>query len=444
MAVLSFSLTPEATGRVHDALVCLAKFGEYVAIEARAEKLTITALNLSKTAYAAFALEAVSFFAEYQYDGSGSAKRGDRFTCQLLNKALQSVFKARGSDGRGRESLVERCDVVIQDQPDKTECRLIVKMLCKHGMTKTYRLTYESVEVMHALFDRTVAKQGWRISSRVLREYIEFFGPKTEQLDLLAQEGKAIFTSFTEKIEDGKREEVLKQPLETAISLHTEDFEDFYMQLDMHIVISVKDFRAIVTHAETLRAPITARFSYPSRPLQFSYQNYGMHSEFTLMTTGDARAASTAPEPKFVSNRSPSRQTSTAPSQAAAQSASEMPPPPRPVVTKSLTSQSQSQTPVIKPHLRRHATEDPDADSLFMPGGDEDRTWDPPNYEQDNSEEMLGWDTSNELPPASFHETFRDSGSAAKSQPHRREIPQISQEGVEPTQRLSQVSAFTA
>ena len=71
-------------------------------------------------------------------------------------------------------------------------------------MTKTYRLTYESVEVMHALFDRSVAKQGWRCSSRVLREYIEFFGPKTEQLDLLAQEGKAIFTSFTEKIEDGK------------------------------------------------------------------------------------------------------------------------------------------------------------------------------------------------------------------------------------------------
>lgn len=72
-------------------------------------------------------------------------------------------------------------------------------------MTKTYRLTYESVEVMHALFDRTAASQGWRISSRVLREYIEFFGSKTEQLDLVAQEGKAIFTSFTEKIQDGKR-----------------------------------------------------------------------------------------------------------------------------------------------------------------------------------------------------------------------------------------------
>lgn len=77
-------------------------------------------------------------------------------------------------------------------------------------MTKTYRLTYESVEVMHALFDRTSATQGWKISSRVLREYVEYFAPKAEQLDLYADNGKAVFTSFTEKVDDGKREKCVK------------------------------------------------------------------------------------------------------------------------------------------------------------------------------------------------------------------------------------------
>lgn len=57
---------------------------------------------------------------------------------------------------------------------------------------------------MHALFDRTAATQGWRISSRTMREYIEYFGPRTEQLDLVAQDGKMVFVSFTEKISDGK------------------------------------------------------------------------------------------------------------------------------------------------------------------------------------------------------------------------------------------------
>jgi cell cycle checkpoint control protein RAD9A len=72
-------------------------------------------------------------------------------------------------------------------------------------MTKTYRLTYESVEVMHALFDKTSATHGWKIASRVLREYVEYFAPKAEQLDLYADNGKAVFTSFTEKVDDGKR-----------------------------------------------------------------------------------------------------------------------------------------------------------------------------------------------------------------------------------------------
>lgn len=151
MAVVSFSLTPEATGRVYELLLCLAKFGETVSLEARSEKvpiqtekeifaavtdnpqLTFTALNSSRTAYASFSLDAKQFFIDYDFDVNNAASAGDRFTCQLYNKALQSVFKGRTTDTRGRETTVEQCDVSIQDQPDKTACRLIVKMLSKHG-----------------------------------------------------------------------------------------------------------------------------------------------------------------------------------------------------------------------------------------------------------------------------------------------------------------------
>lgn len=43
------------------------------------------------------------------------------------------MFKGRAHESRGRETAIERCDVTLQDEPDKTECRLIIKMLCKHG-----------------------------------------------------------------------------------------------------------------------------------------------------------------------------------------------------------------------------------------------------------------------------------------------------------------------
>ena len=207
----------------------------------------------------------------------------------------------------------------------------------------------------------------------------------------------------------------------------------------MRIVISVKDFKAIVTHAETLRGTISAHFSFPTRPLQFSYQNSGMHCEFTLMTTGDYRGASSTPNPNFISTRSYSRQPSIAPVAASSRNMSEMPPPARPVAGKPLGSQRE-RTSLGSQVSRPSAVEsDPDPESLFVPGGDDDQTWDPPNYEHEEEEEMLGWDASNENPSASFHPTFRDSGSAARPKAARQPPAITSQEGLEPTQRLSQV-----
>lgn len=72
------------------------------------------------------------------------------------------------------------------------------------GVIKTYKLTYESIEVMHALFDKKIAKNTWSIPGNVLRDFIEYFGPKTEQLDIYSESGRATFTSYTEKIMEGK------------------------------------------------------------------------------------------------------------------------------------------------------------------------------------------------------------------------------------------------
>ncbi|KAM3421792.1 DNA repair protein rad9 [Cercospora zeina] len=435
MPVLTFALSPDATERMFELLQCLAKFGDAVSVEAKGDKFTLTALNSSRTAYASFALDATSFFIDYDFDANNQASGGDRFTCQLNNRALQSVFKGRAADPRRPETLIERCNVSVHDGEDSAECRFVVKMLSKHGMTKTYRLTYESVEVMHALFDKAAATQGFRVSSRILREYSEHFGPKTEQLDMVAQEGRALL-----------------QPLETAIAIHTEDFEDFHMQQDLHIVINVNDFRAIAIHAETLRGPVTARFSQPNRPLQFEYQNFGMHSEFTLMTTGDRRGGSSAPAPnvKYVSTRANGNSSSRQPSIASMQG-----PVARPSAGKPLSNESQ------RPTLRNQVSkmggsvaedEDPDPDSLFVPdGGDgDDQAWDAPNYDNDR-DEMLGWDASNDNFTASMRPTIRDlSGGSTAQQSgrstHDRDAFDARRQadlehGIDPTQRLSQLGS---
>ena len=50
MAVLNFSLTPEVTTQIYEALVCLAKFGESVAIEARGDKVRLFGASIKAKA----------------------------------------------------------------------------------------------------------------------------------------------------------------------------------------------------------------------------------------------------------------------------------------------------------------------------------------------------------------------------------------------------------
>jgi cell cycle checkpoint control protein RAD9A len=56
---------------------------------------------------------------------------------------------------------------------------------------------------MHALFKQELVKNRWSISSRTLREFVDHFEPKTEQLDIYYENNRANFMSYTEKITAG-------------------------------------------------------------------------------------------------------------------------------------------------------------------------------------------------------------------------------------------------
>ena len=127
-----------------------------------------------------------------------------------------------------------------------------------------------------------------------------------------------------------------------------------------------------------------------------------------------------------------------------------MPPPARPAprLNHEKTLSSQSQRKPLRPETNQAVAFEPelDEDSLFMPAGDDERTWDPPNFDQDEEEEeMLGWDASNQLRGSEPQPTFRDSNRAAPSAKQAQpEPPSQSDEGLAPTQRLSQVCSIPA
>lgn len=376
----------------------------------------------------------------------------------MYTKALLSVFKGRLYDPLGRDGAVERCEVSLQDQDNEAYCRFVIKMICNHGITKTYKLTYEAVEVMHALFDRSVAQNRWSMHSGAVREYIEYFGTKTELLDIFTgEDGRCVFKSYTEKISDGK--EILKHPLVTAVAVNTSDFEDFSVQAGLHIVISVKDFKAIVLHADTLKTSLRAYYSHPTRPLQISYGCDGLVAEYTLMTAGDYSGGpptpTPAPQQHTPTPQHQSRQASRAPSIASERldtrsMCSEMPPPIQPASRRDQNGRVRkpglrqpSSTPSQSQPAQPQAPFD-DEESLFVPHSEarlqeeEDAAWAPMDYDK---EETLGWDASADHDAAIFP-TFRDSGSGSGSGSMARTNTMDSNTVIEPTQRLSEIKGL--
>ncbi|PYH47530.1 putative DNA repair protein rad9 [Aspergillus saccharolyticus JOP 1030-1] len=446
MASLSFSLSPEAIYQLHDALMCLGRFGDSVSFEAQFDLLRLSVLNVTKTAYAAFAFDADKFFESYSFGVNRNhlspGVETHKFCCQILIKALVSVFKGRVS-GRNKDTSVERCEVELQDDPDETECRLIIRLICGLGVIKLYRLSYEPVLVQHATFDRSRATNEWSIEPRFLKEVTDHFVPSAEQLDIYSEHGKTVFTSFTTKIVEGK--EILRQPVHTSVAIDKRDFEYYLAEDNLHIAINLRDFKAVLAHADLVHARLTARYTTPCRPLQFAYGLEGVSSEFTVMTRGaavedDGVSSSRAAAPQLSARQTPApvqvnQQRTTA------TDASRMPPPPvrrsrslRPLTgTSARASQTQTDTESRRPQSPA------EFDSLFVPA-DDDRQWDVPNEEEEEEEEAqaedkLGWDATGD------DDTFTASlgPRVPNEESEAAELGQEDETGIPPTQPISQV-----
>ncbi|KAJ5666937.1 Rad9/DDC1 [Penicillium macrosclerotiorum] len=451
MATLSLSLAPPALVQLHDVLICLSKFSDTVAIKAEHDLLQLSALNSTKTAFASFACERERFFETYSfsvrpsYQQSGRANAAEeRFYCQIYIKALLSIF--RGRVDRNKDAAVERCEMELQEDPNQTECRLTVKMICGLGVIKSYKLTYEPASIQHAVFDRSSATNQWTADPRFLRQIIDHFSLSAEQLDMYSDAGKAVFTSFTTKIMEGK--EILKYPVHTSVAADKRDFEEFLVEDNMHIAINLKDFKAVVAHAETANATITTRYTRPCKPMQFAYDFDGINAEFTIMTRGDVDGE-VPPTSSRVAIPQLSQQVTPAPVPISISrtetprtgiQSMEMPPPaPRARSIRPLNGMSTEE------HLSRSAASERPAasgismeyDGLFVPA-DDDRQWDEMN-EEEEPQDILGWDASGGQD--AFEGTLRDTESEFIKSGKTKAIHPVENEmGIPPTQNMSQVS----
>ena len=185
-----------------------------------------------------------------------------------------------------------------------------------------------------------------------------------------------------------------------------DEFDDIEVPQKLHIIVSVKDFRNILHHAQLTSGELAASYSDPGRPMKLSYGRDGVLCEYILMTVGEkdaagqrgtkrarapnqAKAAAPRPELEAAASTSSVRAgsavpaASTRPLQGSTASQARMPARPR-------QSQFQIRPPPLPPPSTLRS------ESLFV-AQDEDQQWEPVNADEDaDGEEIarLEWDNN--------------------------------------------------
>lgn len=217
----------------------------------------------------------------------------------------------------------------------------------------------------------------------------------------------------------------------------------------MHIAINLKDFKAVVAHAETANATVTARYTLPCKPMQLAYDFEGIHAEFTVMTrgevSGEEASSSRAVIPQLSQRQTPAQAPRAVPVSVRrvetprVAPSTEMPPPVRARSIRPLNGSSTQENLTPRSTMDRpSASASMDFDSLFVPQ-DDDRQWDEMNDEDGEPQDILGWDASGQ---ETFEPVLRDI-EPDFSKPAPRKGGDSDDMGLPPTQRMSQVCTIS-
>jgi cell cycle checkpoint control protein RAD9A len=175
-----------------------------------------------------------------------------------------------------------------------------------------------------------------------------------------------------------------------------DEFDDIEVEDKLHIIVSVKDFRGILSHAQMTSGELSASYSNPGRPMKLSYSGDGILCDFILMTVGEKEAGGPKPKNSRAGAAKGSRPTleatSTRSSSIAGESNARSQPAPK---QKTPVRPRQSQFEIRPPPLPPPSTLR--SESLFVPQGDNDTQWEPMNPDEDEEGDVarLEWDASN-------------------------------------------------
>ncbi|KAK9461427.1 Rad9/Ddc1, partial [Lipomyces oligophaga] len=279
-----FAVTIASGNRLRDwarSLNALSRVSDTILLDVKNEEIDICCTNATRSVFAQIQISK-EFFDKYiikksgKYNSSQSINNhGDRVCIEVQTRFLVTIFRKHEKDVN-----VEKCDVRL-DNTHK-ESRLVVQFHCRYGITKTYRMGYESAKPYKVLHSADDYANTFEIKATILRDYVEHTSSRAEAFSMQFTPDQVVLTSFTEAAV--KDQEILKQPLQTSIHLDSVEFDHVFADDEAGTAFSLKEFRALVALAQGLDADIRGSFGEPTMPIVFEFEIGAIKATFLLFT----------------------------------------------------------------------------------------------------------------------------------------------------------------
>ncbi|KAM6159585.1 cell cycle checkpoint control protein RAD9A [Erethizon dorsatum] len=245
----------------------LSRIGDELYLEPLDDGLSLRTVNSSRSAYACF-LFAPLFFQQYQTTTPGQ----DLLRCKILMKTFLSIFRSLAI----LEKTVEKCCMSLND---RNSC-LVVQLHCKYGVRKTHNLSFQDCESLQAVFNPASCPYVLRAPARILGEAVLPFPPALAEVTLGIGRGRrVILRSYQEEEADSTTKAMV-----TEMSIGEEDFQQLQAPEGVAITFCLKEFRGLLSFAESANLPLSIHFDAPGRPAIFTIEDSLLDGHFVLAT----------------------------------------------------------------------------------------------------------------------------------------------------------------
>ncbi|XP_040321627.1 cell cycle checkpoint control protein RAD9A isoform X1 [Herpailurus yagouaroundi] len=255
----------------------LSRIGDELYLEPLEDGLSLRTVNSSRSAYACF-LFAPLFFQQYQAATPGQ----EALRCKILMKSFLAVFRSLAMV----EKTVERCCISLNGR----NSRLVVQLHCRYGVRKTHNLSFQECESLQAVFDPALCSHVLRAPARVLGEAVQPFPPTLAEVTLGIGSGRrVILRSYQEEEADRTVKAMV-----TEMSIGEEDFQQLQAQEGVAITFCLKEFRGLLTFAESANLSLSIHFDVPGRtchlprPAIFAIKDSLLDGHFVLATMSES------------------------------------------------------------------------------------------------------------------------------------------------------------